>query len=113
LAPGAPTLELYAAGVRLTSVAANQFDLEIRLTPGAGDSCNGCKVQVQPSGSADREAVTMASANGYYAGTFTRELSDAPNPGDGRLQHLIGDSIVLIYQDAANPKNNIRKSYPV
>lgn len=106
-----PVLDLYHAGVKLSAVRYDQLNLEIRLVLPPGETCNACPVEVSPSGSADREVVILSAATGYYAGPFTRELGK-PAAGDGRLQHLESDSIVLVYRNPNNPAEVVRRSYP-
>ena len=111
-AGGRAILELYAGGKPVVQIAADQTDLEIRLAPGTGDPCSSCRVQVQPSGSGDRESIAMAPAATGFTGIFTRMLSDIPANGDGKLQHLVSDSIVIAYADPGNPALTVRKAYP-
>ncbi|MDQ3000172.1 MAG: hypothetical protein M3Y08_02750 [Fibrobacterota bacterium] len=108
-----PTLALYHNGAAILQVAADQSNLEIRLQPGSRYPCTACRVEVQPSTGADREAVTLSAGAGDLRGTFQRELSAASVPGDGRLQHQASDSIILLYLDPANPQSVVlRKSHP-
>ena len=116
-AGGNPGLALFYNGAEISQVAADQFDLEVRLQPGGKFPCATCKVEAQPSGSADRETLSLtagtAAGAADFFGTFRRELSAGSNPGDGRLQHLVSDSIVLLFRDPANPQTVVlRRSYP-
>lgn len=106
-----PTLALFHNGVEIDTVTAAHAALTVRLTLPASEACAGCHVQVQPSGSADRENVAMAGAASAYSGGFSREVGVSPAAGDGRLTHLVGDSIVLIYVNPLTQKQ-IRRSYP-
>ena len=105
-------LALFANGVGITSVTASQINLEARLTPTAGQTCPNCVVQVQPSGSADRETVPLTPLGASLSGPFTRGESVTPAPGDGKLQHLASDSIVLIWVNPLNPLDVVRKAFP-
>ncbi len=108
-----PALGLYADGTALTEVTAEQSRLEARLTPPAtGMTCAGCTVEVKPSGSADKETLPLAPAGTAYSGSFSREENATPVPGDGKLQHVGTDSLVLIWVDPENPLNVVRSAFP-
>ncbi len=104
-------LALYAKGVALARVTADHRDLEVRLALGAGETCDGCKVEIRPSQGADRENVAMSASGGYRTGNFSREIG-SPAPGNGRLEHAAGDSIIAIYVNPENPLDVIRKAFP-
>lgn len=105
------SLSLFSGGKQLDTVTADHGALEIHLALPTGETCNACQVQVLPSGSPDRENVTLSGGASPYLGSFSREVSVGPVPGDGKLSHLATDSIVLVY---VNPltQQQIRRSYP-
>jgi hypothetical protein len=105
-------IALYNQGTPLNLVTADHTDLEVRLTLGAGEACNGCKVEIKPSKSADRENVTLAAAGGYQKGNFGRETNASPVPGNGKLEHVPSDSIVVTYVNPDNSLDVIRKAFP-
>lgn len=105
-------IALYNKDTPLTLVTADHTDLDVRLTLGAGETCNGCKVEVKPSKSADRENVTLTAAGGYHKGNFGRETNATPAPGNGKLEHVPSDSIVVTYVNPDNPLDVIRKAFP-
>jgi hypothetical protein len=111
------SLALYFAGAPVTAVRSDETSLETRLTSASGQSCQGCHVEVRtdrPVPPGDRETVTLLSPPGatVAAGTFARELRDPAVSGDGRLQHLAGDSIVLVYRNPDVPLDTVRRAYP-
>jgi hypothetical protein len=106
-----PTLALFHNGVEVDTVTAAHAALNIRLTLPASEACAGCLVQVLPSGSADRENVVMSGGTSPYSGGFSREVGVAPAAGDGKLTHLVGDSLVLVYVNPLTQKQ-VRRSYP-
>ena len=106
------TLALYHKDTPINLVTADHADLDIHLTLGDGEACNGCQVEVKPSQSADREKVTLASAGGYQKGNFLRETGSSPIPGNGKLEHLPADSIVITYVNQDNPLDVIRRAFP-
>jgi hypothetical protein len=105
-------IALYHKDIPLNLVTADHPDLEVRLSLGAGESCNGCKVEIKPSKSADRENVTLAAAGGYHKGNFGRETIASPVPGNGKLEHVPTDSIIATYVNPDNPLDVIRKAFP-
>jgi hypothetical protein len=107
-------ISLYHDGQPVTRVTADYASLEARLTMPDGSLCQGCTVEVMPSSARvqDAEFPSMAPAAGYLSGTFQREVSLTPAVGDGRLQHLPGDSIVVLYISPENPLDRVRKAFP-
>lgn len=108
-------IALFHAGQQIKVVTADHANLDVRLTLPNGEVCTDCKVQVQPSSvrSTDKEGVVVNPLGGLvYNGTFGRETSITPAVGDGKLQHLPTDSIVVIWVNPLNPLDFIRKSFP-
>jgi hypothetical protein len=106
------SLALYSKDTPVNLVTADHADLDVHLTLANGETCNGCKVEVKPSKSADRENVTLVPAGPFQKGNFGRETSAQAVPGDGKLEHLPGDSIIITYVNPDNPLDVIRKAYP-
>ncbi len=106
-----PTLAIFSGGKQLDTVTADHGAIEIQLTLPTGEICNACQVQVMPSGSADRELVTLAGGASPYRGSLSREVSLVPVSGDGKLSHLATDSLVLVYLNPLT-QQQIRRSYP-
>lgn len=106
------SLSLLSGGLPLTTVTADHANLEARLTPVTGQTCTGCAVQVSPSASADRETIPLVPQGAFLSGSFTRAESIAPAAGDGKLQHLASDSLVLVWTNPENPLDLVRKAYP-
>lgn len=104
-------ITLYHNGKKIDIVTADYGDLDIHLTLAGGETCNGCKVEVKPSKSADREHVTMIPASGFQTGNFGRETLNTHSSDDGVLQHLSSDSIVITYVNPDNPLDVIRKAF--
>jgi hypothetical protein len=108
-------LGLYYAGAPVAKVTSQQATLEARLTPSPGEACNGCRVEVKTARSAppgDKESLVLAALSATVAGkSFARELKDPPTAGDGRLQHLASDSIVLVYRNPDVPLDTVRRAY--
>jgi hypothetical protein len=105
-------IRLYNKDTQINLVTADHADLEVRLALGAGETCNGCKVEIKPSKSADRENVSLTAAGGYHKGNFGRETNASPTPGNGKLEHVPSDSIVVTYVNPENPLDVIRKAFP-
>jgi hypothetical protein len=99
-------------GNPITVVTADHNEVDVHLTLANGETCNGCKVEVKPSKSPDKENVTLAPASGFQTGTFGRETIATPTAGDGKLQHLPSDSIIVTYVNPDNPLDVIRKAFP-
>lgn len=107
-------ISLYHDGQPVSVVTADDATLEARLTMPDGSLCKGCTLEVLPSTSRvkDHEDPVMVVQGGYLSGTFQREVSVTPAVGDGRLQHLPGDSIVVVYVSPENPLDRVRKAFP-
>jgi hypothetical protein len=107
-------INLFRAGRPIDKVTAEDSLLEARLTLPDGSGCKDCKLTVMASStrSKDHEELIMAPGSGYQAGSFQREVSAIPALGDGRLQHLPGDSIVIVYASPENPLDRVRKAFP-
>lgn len=105
-------LALFSGGRGISTVTNQDVSLEARLTPIAGQACANCTVQVSPSGSADRETRPLVASGAFYSGPFNRSESATPVPGDGVLQHVAGDSIVLTWTNPEIPLDIVRRSYP-
>jgi hypothetical protein len=105
-------ITLYSKDTPINLVTADHTDLDVHLTLANGEACNGCKVEVKPSKSTDRENITLAPAGGFEKGNFGRETSTSVVPGDGKLEHLPSDSIVITYVNPDNPLDVIRKAFP-
>ncbi|MEO6098648.1 MAG: VWA domain-containing protein [Fibrobacteria bacterium] len=106
------TISLFNKGNPVNIVTADHNDLDIHLTLANGETCNGCKVEVKPSKSADRENVKLDPGSGYQTGNFGRETNATAVPGDNKLQHLPTDSIIVTYVNPDNPLDVIRKAFP-
>ena len=106
------TLALYAEGKPIDVVIPDHAILEVRLTRAAGALCAGCTVQVTPSKSADRESLPLGAQGGSFTAIFPRVESGMPVPGDGSLQHMGSDSIVLVWINPEDPAEAVRRSYP-
>lgn len=108
------SIALYSKDTPVNLVTADHADLDVRLTLGAGETCNACQVEVKPSKSADREKVTLtpAASGAYHKGNFGRETAANPVPGNGKLEHLPADSIVVTYVNPENPLDVIRRAFP-
>jgi hypothetical protein len=105
-------ITLFNQGKQVNLVTADHEDLDIHLTLANGESCNRCQVEVKPGKSADRENVTLDPASGYHTGNFGRETNATAKSGDGKLQHLTTDSIVVTYVNPDNPLDVIRRAFP-
>ncbi|MDB5105085.1 MAG: hypothetical protein JWP91_2774 [Fibrobacteres bacterium] len=105
-------ITLFNKGNPITVVTADHNDLDVHLTLGSGEVCNGCKVEVKPNKSADKETVALTPASGFQTGNFGRETSNTVAVGDGKLQHLPTDSIIVIYVNPDNSLDVIRKAFP-
>lgn len=108
----ASSLALFAGGVAIEAVTAHMSGLEARLTRPPGSPCDGCAIQVSPSGSADRETRPLAASGATFNAAFTRIESATPIPADGILQHVAADSIILLWINPLNPADIARRSYP-
>ena len=100
--------------VAIAAIAPEDTLLEARLTLPDGSLCNNCKLEVMPSTTRvkDKEPLVLAPGQGYLGGRFQREISLTAAPGDGRLQHLPGDSIVVLFISPENPLDRVRKAFP-
>ncbi|HKP95591.1 MAG TPA: VWA domain-containing protein [Fibrobacteria bacterium] len=107
-------ISLYHDGQPVTRVTADFAGLEARLTMPDGSLCKGCTLEVLSSTNRvkDQEYPVMVPSGGYLSGTFQREVSVSPAVGDGRLQHLPGDSIVVLFVSPENPLDRVRKAFP-
>lgn len=108
----APLISLFANGKELDTVTSAHAKLEIRLTLPGGEPCNGCLVQVTLSGSPDKESVAMGGGASPFRGTFSRDVSIDPSAGNGKLEHLPTDSLILVYVNPLNPAQQVRRAYP-
>jgi hypothetical protein len=106
------SITLFNKGNPINIVTADHNDLDIHLTLASGETCNGCKVEVKPSKSADKENVTLNPSTGFQTGNFGRETINTPAVGDGKLQHLPTDSVIVTYVNPENPLDVIRKAFP-
>jgi len=106
-----PSLNLFSEGQSLTSVSANQANLEVRVTPAAGQTCANCSVQISPSASADREALPLTTQGAYATGSFVRVESLTPVAGNGKLEHVATDSLVFVWTNPANALDVVRRSF--
>ncbi len=106
------SLALFSGGVEIAAVTADMSALEVRLTRPAGAPCAGCNVEIAASGSADRETRPLAASGATFNGTFVRLESATPVPGDGALQHVGADSIVITWVNPANPADRVSRGYP-
>lgn len=105
-------ITLFNKGTQVNLVTADHTDLDVHLTLSNGETCNGCKVEVKPSKSPDKENITLTPASGYQTGNFGRETSTAVVAGDGKLEHLPTDSIIITYVNPENPLDIVRKAFP-
>jgi hypothetical protein len=107
-------IALFHEGKPVSMVTADDTTLEARLTMPDGSICRDCKMEVMPSSakSKDYESLFIVPASGYLAGAFQREVSLTPAVGDGRLQHLPKDSIVVLYVSPENSLDRVRKAFP-
>ncbi len=107
-------ISLYHDGQPISVVKADNATLEARLTLPDGSLCKGCGLEIRPSSARvkDHEDPVMVPGAGYLSGTFQREISVIPTVGDGRLQHLPGDSIVVTFVSPENPLDRVRKAFP-
>lgn len=107
-------ISLYHDGQPITTVTAADTGLEARLSMPDGSPCAGCTLEVMPSSPyvKDMETPVMAPMGGYLSGTFQREVNTSPSVGDGKLQHLPGDSIVVLFISPENPLDRVRRAFP-
>jgi von Willebrand factor type A domain len=105
-------LSLYSGGQVITAVTANESQLEARLTPTTGTACTNCKVDIQPSASADLEKLNLVPTGNHVSATFVRLESLTPLAGDGILQHLSTDSLILTWVNPENSLDVVRRAYP-
>jgi hypothetical protein len=108
-------ITLFHEGKPINLVTADHADLEVRLTLPSGETCTDCTVKVEPHANRagkDNQVVPVSPQGGYYRGTFGRETSNTPVAGDGKLQHLPGDSIVITWVNPQNPLDVVRKAFP-
>jgi hypothetical protein len=114
----APTLDLQYGGASLVGgeVKGSMSTLEIVFdnTYGLFDY-NKVTVQVlgvDPSVQ-DLLSVTLTKgADGKWTGKFPREVSNAANRTDNKLQHALQDSIVLVFRNPDIPLDTIRLAVP-
>ena|GEM_PF-1700638 len=105
-------VSLLSAGQPITTVTANQGNLEVRVTPTAGQACVNCTVEIKPSASTDKEVLNLTPAGASVSGSFVRLESLTPVPGDGVLQHRATDSLILVWVNPENPLDLVRRAYP-
>lgn len=105
-------LSLYSGGQAITTVTANESRLEARLTPTAGNTCTNCQVDIRPSASADNEKLNLVAAGNHVSASFVRLESLTPVAGDGIVQHLGTDSLILTWVNPEIPLDVVRKAYP-
>lgn len=108
-------ISLFHGGQPVATVLAEYERLEARLTmPDGSSACKGCRLEVSPSSAMvkDHEALALTAGSGYLSGSFAREVSLTPALGDGRLQHIPKDSIVILYVSPENPLDKVRKAFP-
>lgn len=96
----------------ITKVTADHTSLDVYLTLPSGEACANCKVQVTPNKSADKESISLNPIGTVEVGTFKRETSNTPAPGDGILQNLPSDSIVITWINPDNALEIVRKAFP-
>lgn len=108
-------ITLFHEGKQINIVTADHANLETRLTLPSGETCTGCIVTVEPHANRagkDKQEVSLVSQGGNYRGTFGRETSATPVANDGKLQHLVPDSIVITWVNPLNPLDVVRKAFP-
>lgn len=105
-------IALFNSGTEVKVVNADHNNLDIRLILATGEACNNCKVEVKPNKSLDKESITLVPGAGYQTGNFGRETINTPKPGDGKLQNMPTDSIIVTYVNPDNPLDIIRKAFP-
>lgn len=107
-------ISLFRAGQPIGKVTSEDALLEARLIMPDGSGCKDCRMTVTGSSgrNKDQEELVLSPGSGYQSASFLREVSVSPAPGDGRLQHLPGDSIVVLYVSPENPLDRVRKAFP-
>jgi len=64
----------------------------------------------------DRELLTMTRGTGtnrdVWTATFPRSEASVANPGDGRLQHMPMDSIIVVFRNPEIPLDTLRIAVP-
>lgn len=110
-------IQLIHEGKVLNLVTADHENLQVRLILPGGETCTNCTVVVEPHANRagkDRENVALTLVSGTtYGGQFGREaINTAAAPNDGKLTHLVADSIVVTWTNPANPLHVIRKAFP-
>ncbi len=111
-AGSAADISLFYQNQPITRVTADHDSLDVHLTLPSGQACANCKVQVTPSKSPDKETISLNPIGSIEAGTFKRETSNTPAPGDGTLQNLPSDSIVITWINPDNALDVVRKAFP-
>jgi hypothetical protein len=110
-------IQLVHEGKVLNLVTADHENLDVRLILPGGETCTNCTVVVEPHANRagkDRETVALIPAGGStFGGKFSREATNVgATANDGKLTHLVADSIVVIWTNPANPLHVIRKAFP-
>ncbi|MDQ3001117.1 MAG: VWA domain-containing protein [Fibrobacterota bacterium] len=106
------TIALFNKGTLVNTVTADHDNLDVRLTLAAGEVCDGCKVEIKPNKTADKENVTLSPGSGFQTGNFGRETTTSVKTGDGKLQHVPTDSIIITYINPDNVLDLIRRAFP-
>lgn len=106
------SIALFNKGTLVNTVTADHDNLDVRLTLAAGEVCNGCKVEIKPNKTADKENVTLSPGSGFQTGNFGRESTTSVKTGDGKLQHVPTDSIIITYINPDNVLDIIRRAFP-
>ncbi|GEM_PF-3757388 len=103
-------IALYSQGKKLTRVRSPHKLLEVRLTPAEGDSCAKCMTALNSLVAKDSESLALPAKGKYYSAEIPRE-SLTVAVGDHIWQNAEIDSLVIIYVNADNPLDSVRKSY--
>ena len=102
-------LAVFHQGNRLNRVRPRHTILEVRLTPPKGEDCLECRVGLGSFAAGDREALKLPARDQHFSAEISRASADAL-AGDGIWQNAGLDSLVMIYVNAENPLDSIRKS---
>ena len=104
-------ISLYFNNTPIQIVTADHDSVGVHVTLASG-ACIGCTVQVATTPSPDKESVVLAPVGNAGVGTFKRKTSNTPVAGNGILENLPTDSIVITWINPENTLDIVRKAFP-
>jgi hypothetical protein len=109
----APQISLLSENKPITTVTADDENVQVKVTQAAGQTCVGCSTALTSKLGTDKLSVPLTSVANIATGTFTHEVNTTANAADAKLQHYaLNDSIVVVLSNPEIPLEVVRKAFP-